>query len=324
MKLADKLVNLRKQFGFSQEELAEKMDVSRQSISKWEGALSIPDLNKIIKLSEIFGVSTDYLLKDELEILASPDGSSEENWPLVTLNDAKEYVASKYTEARTTSYAVALMILSIVPLFALLALNHSSFFSISEVMAFSIGITALFILVAIGVIILVGIDRNNRVVQLVDANQYELEYGVKSIMKEKLDAYSPTYLRAVSISVTLFILSALPLIIAALLNASTMMIYFMVALMMGMIALGVFLLVPIANTYASYKRLLREGEYSFEQIEKNKDNTNFAAFYWPLVVAIYLGWSLWTMAWGITWIVWPVAALIFAALIGLIQFIKGK
>ena len=67
MILADKIINLRKKNGWSQEELAEKLGVTRQSVSKYEGAQSIPDLDKILKLSEIFGVTTDYLIKDELE-----------------------------------------------------------------------------------------------------------------------------------------------------------------------------------------------------------------------------------------------------------------
>ena len=68
MILADKIIELRKKNGWSQEDLAEKLEVSRQSISKWEGAQSIPDMNKILKLSEVFSVSTDYLLKDEIEL----------------------------------------------------------------------------------------------------------------------------------------------------------------------------------------------------------------------------------------------------------------
>ena len=62
MIFADKLIQLRKKSGWSQEELAEQMGVSRQSISKWEGAQSIPDLEKIIRLAQLFSVSTDYLL----------------------------------------------------------------------------------------------------------------------------------------------------------------------------------------------------------------------------------------------------------------------
>ena len=67
MILADKIMKHRKQNGWSQEELAEKMNVSRQAVSKWESAQSVPDLDKILKLSRIFGVTTDYLLKDEIE-----------------------------------------------------------------------------------------------------------------------------------------------------------------------------------------------------------------------------------------------------------------
>ena len=67
MILADKIIMLRKKNGWSQEELAEKLNVTRQSVSKWEGAQSVPDLTRILQLAQIFEVSTDYLLKDELE-----------------------------------------------------------------------------------------------------------------------------------------------------------------------------------------------------------------------------------------------------------------
>lgn len=70
MILADKIIDLRKKAGWSQEELAQQLGVSRQSVSKWEGAQSIPDIDKILQMSRIFGVSTDYLLKDEIELPA--------------------------------------------------------------------------------------------------------------------------------------------------------------------------------------------------------------------------------------------------------------
>lgn len=66
MTLADKIIKLRKQHGWSQEELADKMDVSRQAVSKWECAQTIPDIEKILQLSQLFNVSTDYLLKDTI------------------------------------------------------------------------------------------------------------------------------------------------------------------------------------------------------------------------------------------------------------------
>ena len=72
MILAEKIAQLRKQKGWSQEELANRLQVSRQAVSKWEGGASIPDLDKILKLSALFEVTTDYLLKDTLE---APDAA---------------------------------------------------------------------------------------------------------------------------------------------------------------------------------------------------------------------------------------------------------
>lgn len=55
MILADKIIDLRKKAGWSQEELAEKLAVTRQSVSKWEGAQSIPDMDKVVQMSRLFG-----------------------------------------------------------------------------------------------------------------------------------------------------------------------------------------------------------------------------------------------------------------------------
>ena len=63
MKIAETIQSLRKERGMSQEELAGEIGVSRQAVSKWESAQSVPDLEKIVQLSELFGVTTDYLIK---------------------------------------------------------------------------------------------------------------------------------------------------------------------------------------------------------------------------------------------------------------------
>jgi len=67
MRLSDKIVKLRKTNGWSQEELANQLNVSRQAISRWEGAAAQPDAANILQLSKLFGVTTDYLLNDEYE-----------------------------------------------------------------------------------------------------------------------------------------------------------------------------------------------------------------------------------------------------------------
>ncbi len=71
MILADKIIKERKKLGLSQEELAEKMNVSRQAVSKWEGNQCVPEIDKILQMSSLFGVTTDYLLKDQIEAAES-------------------------------------------------------------------------------------------------------------------------------------------------------------------------------------------------------------------------------------------------------------
>lgn len=65
MKLSDKIIKLRKTNGWSQEDLAEKLKVSRQAISRWENGTALPDSNNILQLSKLFNVTADYLLNDD-------------------------------------------------------------------------------------------------------------------------------------------------------------------------------------------------------------------------------------------------------------------
>ena len=67
MKLPDKIINHRKANGWSQEEFAEKLNVSRQAISRWENGTALPDAQNILQISKLFRVTTDYLLNDDYE-----------------------------------------------------------------------------------------------------------------------------------------------------------------------------------------------------------------------------------------------------------------
>lgn len=68
MKLSEKIVTLRKQKGWSQEELADKLNVSRQAVGKWETETALPEVDKILQMATLFDVSTDSLLKDDVQL----------------------------------------------------------------------------------------------------------------------------------------------------------------------------------------------------------------------------------------------------------------
>ena len=75
---SEKLLELRRQEGLSQEQLADRLGVTRQSVSKWESGAAVPELGKLIALSEMFSVSVDYLVKDRLEEPEAPSPSTSE------------------------------------------------------------------------------------------------------------------------------------------------------------------------------------------------------------------------------------------------------
>ncbi len=118
MILADKIMELRKRNGWSQEELASQMGVSRQAVSKWESAASIPDLDKILRPSQLFGVSTDYLLKDSVEPMETEEMAEdtleyEEPPQAISLEEANTYLDTVGITAGKIALGVSLCILSL-------------------------------------------------------------------------------------------------------------------------------------------------------------------------------------------------------------------
>ena len=109
MILADKITALRKKAGWSQEELAEQLGVTRQSVSKWEGAQSVPDMDKVVQMSRLFGVTTDFLLKDELEEEEFAESTMDAPLRRVALEQASAYLALRRAAAPKMALATFLM-----------------------------------------------------------------------------------------------------------------------------------------------------------------------------------------------------------------------
>ena len=155
MILGEKILALRKRMNWSQEELAEKLDISRQSVSKWEVGATIPDLDKILKMSDIFGVSTDYLLKDEIEETGLSGGRDIPDGRTVSVEEANEFMRLSQEVSGKIALAVSLFILSPVILLQLFALTEGEKVWILEDWAAGVGVTGILLFVAAGVAICV-------------------------------------------------------------------------------------------------------------------------------------------------------------------------
>ena len=311
MILADKIIRLRKKNGWSQEELADKMNVSRQAVSKWEAAQTTPDLEKILQLGNLFGVTTDYLLKDELVDEEFVEGVDETPIRKISLAEATDYLEQRKNASVQIAIATLLCIISPILIFLLLAFSECTSIPITENLAVGIGMVALFSLVTIAVVIYIRVGFKNAPYEFLEKEPFETEYGVTGLAREKQKTYRNTYIKYNIFGSCACILSPVPLICAAL-SGKGLLVMIMLCVTLLTVAIGVMFFIVAGVRWASMQKLLKEGEFSEKGKQKNKIIEAIGTVYWLLATAIYLGWSFLTSDWHITWVIWPIAGVLFA------------
>ena len=311
MILADKIIRLRKKNGWSQEELANKMNVSRQAVSKWEAAQTTPDLEKILQLGNLFGVTTDYLLKDELVDEEFVEGVDETPIRKISLAEANDYLEQRKNASVQIAIATLLCIISPILIFLLLAFSECTSIPITENLAVGIGMVALFSLVTIAVVIYIRVGFKNAPYEFLEKEPFETEYGVTGLAREKQKTYRNTYIKYNIFGTCACILSPVPLICAAL-SGKGLLVMIMLCVTLLTVAIGVMFFIVAGVRWASMQKLLKEGEFSEKGKQKNKIIEAIGTVYWLLATAIYLGWSFLTSDWHITWVIWPIAGVLFA------------
>ena len=310
MKIEEKIQRLRKEKGWSQEELAFRLDVSRQSVSKWEMGTAVPDVDKILKMSELFGVSTDYLLKDSNERVTE---KTENKKRFVDEEECETYLQTVQSTAWKIALGVALCVLSPITLFILLAVAKGSS-AFSENVATGIGVGTLLAFVAVGVLLFVTCGAKLSRFEYLEKEEIQLAPSfAERVKREKVEKNKRTAL-CIAIGVSLCVLASVPLIITGCLDCSdSAQMYSLVALLTS-VAIGVFLFVWSGCLHGGYEKLLQESDYSVENKRKNKRLETLGTVYWTLATAVYLLISFLSGRWDRTWIVWPVAGVAFAAI----------
>jgi len=127
----------------------------------------------------------------------------------------------------------------------------------------------------------------------------------------------------ITTGVILCILSILQIIISSLvLNADSSLKIISLASLFIIISIAITLFIIAGTKMDSYKQILQENEYSPKLKEVNELVRKVAAIYWPLVVTIYFIWSFGKMAWDISWIIWPIAGVLFAVINGICNIVS--
>ena len=317
MIFSDLLIQLRKKAGWSQEELAEQMNVTRQSVSKWEGAQSVPDLEKMLRLSELFSVSTDYLLKDGIEGEGGsipPDEVSALR--RVSLEEANAFLSVKAQTSKSIALAVFLCVLSPICLLILGAVSEVKGYGLPDYAAGGIGMIILLIFVAIAVVIFISSGRKTEEFDYLEKEVFETEYGVSGMVAERKARYSTTYTRSNIIGAALCIMALIPFFAGAVFNdENELLLMTMLSVSFVLAGIGIAFFIRSGIIWASYEKLLQEGDYSRAKKEIQPIVTAISVVYWLIVTAIYLGYSLFTNNWGYSWVIWVVAGVVFPAVV---------
>lgn len=298
MILADKLINLRKKEGMTQEDLANLIGVSRQSISKWESQMAMPDLDKIVKLSKIFGVSTDFLLDENLgmeQIVI--EETAEDLTKIIDLPSLNDYLDSFKKIASSMTLAVPLVILSPIPVLLLEDINES------------VGIFIFLALIALAVGLFINAGFIGHKYEFIEKEPYNFSYGVEGIIEKNIEEYRPIFKRNVIIAIAIFILSpAIYMLFDMDTENSTMAI----VLFLIMTAVAVALISYTAIKFTSYTEILK---YRNPKVQKNANSLGRASsILWILTVGIYLAYSFFTGNWHNSWIIFVIAGFIQVAL----------
>ena len=274
MILADKIIKLRKQNGWSQEELANQLGVSRQSVSKWEGTQSVPDLNKILKLGEIFHVSTDYLLKDEIEEITEQNSVDESDKPAddgetvsMTIGEVTEFFAKTNKTSIIKALSFGLMVFS--PTWVSLSVLFDELFGENPNMVLT-GLMMTITTICVGIFLMFFYYFMDKKYNFLNTRNIELEYGGSGVAEKQRDKNTAKYKTIQLIGIILLVLGfAITVIFAflALINirsaqneSITAMIFEL--LMFPLFGLGVFFLVFANTRMDNIDKILEENKFT--------------------------------------------------------------
>lgn len=229
----------------------------------------------------------------------------------INLNQGREYIEDMKGYARKIGIGVVLCICS-----PILLINSGVRTDAATPTA--IGLVVLFVMVAAAVVLFIVNGISMSKYEYLQHEVFELEPGAKSVFGKLQGEARPVFGRKMAIGVSCIIIGVIPAIVAGIIfdESQAAKIGAAVSLLLLFVAAGVYILITAGMPYGCYDVLLQKGDYSVER-KKNKLIDKVATIYWPVIVAVYLAYSFLTEDWGRSWIIWPVAGVLFGAIAGI-------
>lgn len=351
MKLAEKIFNERKKLGMSQEQFAESMEVSRQAVSKWESGQSMPDLDKLILMSQIFHVSTDYLLKEEeegsyedvsffKETYSYEENTSDigsvseekssfekemENARELTKDEVEEYKDTYSWSMRKIAFGVFLIVfgVGVSSLFDIL----TDYQILPEPITDGLMAVAILTCVVIAVRFFILSGMRLEKFEYLQKESFKLPENLKMKLETEDTEYQPVFIKKITFGVVFIICGVIACVllnsIGEGMNIAMLDDHISGAVLIIMVSIAVRQLIIAGMSKGIYDILLQREDYTARNKKHNEEFEKVigmvAGVYWTLVAAAYLGYSFITNDWQHSWIIFPVAGCIFGAIVVFLQ-----
>lgn len=197
---------------------------------------------------------------------------------------------------------------------------------LTEEKAVFFGLSALFVLVASGVGLMIWSSMKMSSYEFLKKEPFQLDTGAVAFVKSEQQGYRPALAVHITLGVVLCILAVLPIFGASAFAPEDYVgvaEIIAVGFLLAMVSVAVFLFVSAGIRSDACKILLQEEEYSPDR-KTDKRIPMIAGIYWPCVTLVYLGWSFLTFNWGFTWIIWPVAGILFGVIVAVMSQMDRK
>lgn len=238
--------------------------------------------------------------------------------PELSLDRARQYVDVVHRTQWMPAAGLAMFVLCAAPLLLLIAVSADASGEPAG-WAIAAGLTSVLVMVSLGVILMTVRDARLKDFEDLDEGEFTLTPQVRRFAEELWDERRRRTLVAGAVAIALWILCALPIILIALLgDDESMVVLYGVCLTLVMVAAGLVIMTRAGWSDSASSTLLQEDDEDDDpEYSSNPVIRAIAAIYWPVMAAIYLAWSFLSGDWGITWVVWPVAGVLYAGLCSL-------
>lgn len=235
--------------------------------------------------------------------------------------EVERYLENSQAASKQVAGGVGLILGGVVLLMSLQAVSEFGY--LPEKVAQAIGIGGLLLLVAVAVYMFIMAGIKSGKYEDLEKKVVNTDPYLHNRVKLLKDEYLPIFGRRIATGVFLILLGVVAMVTTAILEVGgEFLLLLLVANLIAMVAIATALFITSGSKMGAYDKLLNEGDYSRRNKASNDIMEPIAGLYWLIVLGGYLTWSFLGGAWAISWIVWPISGIFFAAVSNLVTIAR--